>query len=116
MVKRMGDLEAREAAGGGSEGPGGGGGNYGGAGFWMASNQYYSQAIELDPTSHILNASPSPFFEPRRPRIQATNYTGQTVTLERLAKLNRSSESHVSKRLEQLEDQASQTSASVIGS
>ncbi|KAE9235656.1 hypothetical protein PF002_g11462 [Phytophthora fragariae] len=88
----------------------------------MASNQYYSQAIELDPTSHILNGNrAAAYHRLKKYKLvledsDATNYTGQTVTLERLAKLNRSSESHVSKRLEQLEDQASQTSASVIGS
>ncbi|KAE9308096.1 hypothetical protein PF008_g21067 [Phytophthora fragariae] len=125
MMKRMEDLEAREAAGERAKdqeeeeeesteaqaaAPTAKGNDAFSRRCFQASNKYYLQVIELDPISHILNgnraaayhrlkkyklaledsdvamikvptpvcvlaAYPSPFFEPRHPRFQATNYT-----------------------------------------
>ncbi|KAE9142944.1 hypothetical protein PF001_g12130, partial [Phytophthora fragariae] len=71
MMKRMEDLEAREAAGEGAKDDEeeeesteaqaaalkAKGNDAFSRRWFQASNQYYSQAIELDPTSHILNGN-----------------------------------------------------------
>ncbi|KAE9191932.1 hypothetical protein PF005_g18647, partial [Phytophthora fragariae] len=71
MMKRMEDLEAREAAGEGAKDDDeeeesteaqaaalkAKGNDAFSRRWFQASNQYYSQAIALDPTSHILNGN-----------------------------------------------------------
>ncbi|KAE9339667.1 hypothetical protein PR003_g10902, partial [Phytophthora rubi] len=69
MMKRMEDLEAREATGEGAKDEEeesteaqaaalkAKGNDAFSRRWFQASNQYYSQAIELDPTSHILNGN-----------------------------------------------------------
>ncbi|KAE8902512.1 hypothetical protein PF003_g13446 [Phytophthora fragariae] len=123
MMKRMEDLEAREAAGEGAKDDEeeeesteaqaaalkAKGNDAFSRRWFQASNQYYSQAIELDPTSHILNGNRAAAYH--RLKKHKLALEGSNV-----ARSNRSSESHVSKRLEQLEDQTSQASASAIGS
>ncbi|KAE9126454.1 hypothetical protein PF010_g5257 [Phytophthora fragariae] len=53
-----------------------------------ASTAFSGSIVEHESTEKVPTpvsvpgASPSPFSEPRHPRFQGTNYTGQTVTLE----------------------------------